>query len=104
MGEGPVLFGDRLRLAREHRQLSQLELARRAQVDQGWISRLESGGRHGVSLQIARDLAIALQVSLDYLTGRTTRMAVSEDTPGEHGLVERDGVSATASLLAGHSC
>ena len=63
-------FADRLRKARERRKLTTRDLAKLASVDHTWISRLETGERQNVSLQVALRLAQALDVSLDWLVAR----------------------------------
>lgn len=60
-------LGSRLKHAREERGLSQRELARVAQVDHTWISRVEEELRHNISFEAAKRLAVALGVTLDYL-------------------------------------
>jgi transcriptional regulator with XRE-family HTH domain len=62
-------FADRVRHARSKRGLSQRDLAKQAQIDHAWVSRLEAGERNNISLLAAKRLAEALQVSLDYLAG-----------------------------------
>jgi len=63
-------FSDRLRAAREMRALSQLELAERAQLQQAAVSHYEGGARRP-SLQNLRRLSEALEVTTDYLVGRS---------------------------------
>jgi transcriptional regulator with XRE-family HTH domain len=75
-------IGERLRRARERRGWNQRELARNAHVDHAWVSRLESGEKQNVSLDVARRLALALGISTDYLAGLTTRpLPVQEESP-----------------------
>lgn len=63
-------LGSRLKQAREERGLSQRELARVAQVDHTWISRVEEELRHNISFEAAKRLAQALGVTMDYLAER----------------------------------
>lgn len=63
------IFAQRLRAQRELLGLSQMELAKRADLDSPLISNLESGKRAGLTLAHARRLARALGVSLDNLAG-----------------------------------
>jgi transcriptional regulator with XRE-family HTH domain len=63
------IFCTRLRAQREQRGWNQSELARHAGVPSQVISRLESGARAGLTLEVARRLARALGVSLDTLAG-----------------------------------
>jgi hypothetical protein len=59
-GENP------LRVLREWRDMTQLELGRRTDIGQGYISDLESGRRKGTAAALKR-LADALKVPLDLL-------------------------------------
>ena len=62
-----VLFGEKLRLLRRERQLSQSELARRVGLSShAVLSNLESG-RKEPSLDLALTLACALETTFDYL-------------------------------------
>lgn len=62
-------MGDRIKKRRLRKGWSQRELARQATIDVAWVSRLETGERANVSLAVAKRLALALDVSLDYLSG-----------------------------------
>jgi transcriptional regulator with XRE-family HTH domain len=64
------VFKDRLRRARELRQLNQAELATRARLQPSAISHFETGTRQP-SFDNLRRLADALAVSIDYLLGRS---------------------------------
>jgi transcriptional regulator with XRE-family HTH domain len=64
------IFPRRLRSAREMRELSQLELADRARLQQAAVSLYESGARRP-SLRNLRRLSEALEVTTDYLVGRS---------------------------------
>jgi transcriptional regulator with XRE-family HTH domain len=59
----------RVRQARQHRQLTQVELAERAGVAQSVISKLERGALTNPSTDALRRLARTLGVSMDYLAG-----------------------------------
>ena len=63
------IFPDRLRTAREHRQLNQGELAKRSGLQASAISHFETGTRKP-SFDNLRRLADALEVTTDYLLGR----------------------------------
>ena len=65
-----AIFPRRLRAARELRELSQLELAARARLQQAAVSHYESGTRRP-SLRNLRRLSEALEVTTDYLVGRS---------------------------------
>ena len=64
------MFGERLRKMRKTRKLSQEQLSTLTKIDQSDISKMERGER-GISLKQATVLADALDISLDYLAGRT---------------------------------
>ena len=63
------IFCTRLKAQRERLGWNQSELARRSGVPSQVISRLESGARAGLTLEVARRLARALGVGLDALAG-----------------------------------
>ena len=67
-----MTFGERLRRLRELAGLSQAELARRSGLNRANINMLESGARTGLTVESARRLARALNVTLDYLVGDST--------------------------------
>jgi transcriptional regulator with XRE-family HTH domain len=58
-------YGERLRLAREHKGLTQIELAELSGVNQSTISKIESGHQHSSSLD--NDLAYAIDVDVFWL-------------------------------------
>jgi transcriptional regulator with XRE-family HTH domain len=73
--ESKGIFPRRLRAAREMRALSQLDLAERAKLQQAAVSHYESGGRRP-SLRNLRRLSEALEVTTDFLVGRSDDPAV----------------------------
>tara|TARA_R110000787_G_scaffold9229_2_gene32503 strand:- start:4421 stop:4783 length:363 start_codon:yes stop_codon:yes gene_type:complete len=80
------IFKERLRTAREFRQLSQGELAKRAGLQASAVSHFETGTRKP-SFDNLKRLADALRVTTDYLLGRTEDMegsAVSADQLHRH--------------------
>ena len=64
-----MTLGQRIQTRRDHQHLGLRELAREAGVDAGLLSKLESGVRQRVTLEVAKKLARALGVSIDYLAG-----------------------------------
>ena len=66
-------FPERLRYVREVRQLSQVELAQKTKMPSTSISHLEAGSRKP-SFDNLRRLAVALEVSTDYLLGRVEKL------------------------------
>jgi len=75
------IFKERLRAARELRKLNQSELALKAKLPPSSIAHFESGSRKP-SFDNLKRLASMLDVSTDYLLGRTNdpAMAQSSDT------------------------
>ena len=65
----PKRIGAVLKRLREGKGMSQLELAKRAKVAQGYISDLEAGGKKNPGVETLRKLAKALGVSLMELLG-----------------------------------
>lgn len=65
-------FADRLKLARRLRAITQQELANRAHLQPSAVSHFESN-RRTPSFENLRRLADALDVSTDYLLGRTEK-------------------------------
>ena len=64
-----MALGERLRQLRELANLSQNELAKRANVPRPIISDVESGKQKGITLENARRIARVLGVTLDLLAG-----------------------------------
>jgi transcriptional regulator with XRE-family HTH domain len=73
------IFPDRLRTARERRGLSQGQLAERAGLQASAVSHFETGGRKP-SFDNLKRLADALNITTDYLLGRTSDMEGSAAT------------------------
>jgi transcriptional regulator with XRE-family HTH domain len=69
-------FSERLRNARELRKLSQSELAAKSGLQPSAVSHFESG-RRSPSFQNLKAVADALQVTTDYLIGRSDEPNVS---------------------------
>lgn len=72
----PEKFPDRLKSTRELRALSQAELALKTKLQPTAISHFETGNR-SPSFDNLRRLADALNVSTDYLMGRTDEMKLA---------------------------
>jgi transcriptional regulator with XRE-family HTH domain len=91
-------LGERLRRYRAEKQVSQAELARRAEVSPAYLSELESGAGRRPSGRILLALAQALGVTIADLLGRDIRPAGTEaglppgleDFAKEHGLPKAD--------------
>ncbi len=74
--DSPDLFPERLKSARETRELTQSALAVLARLPQSSVAHFEAGARKP-SFENLRRLANALQVTTDYLLGRTDEMGRS---------------------------
>jgi len=75
-------FPGRLKDARDARGLSQLDLAQKSGLQPSAISHFETGGRKP-SFDNLQLLADVLEVSTDYLLGRTVSMAPGTDRPNQ---------------------
>jgi transcriptional regulator with XRE-family HTH domain len=73
------IFKIRLRAARDLRQLNQTELALKAKLPPSSIAHFESGSRKP-SFDNLKRLASALDVSSDYLLGRSDDPAVAQSS------------------------
>ena len=71
------LFKNRLKSARELRSISQSDLGRKAGLPISSIAHFESGSRKP-SFDSLRKLAIALEVTTDFLLGTTDNPSLSE--------------------------
>jgi transcriptional regulator with XRE-family HTH domain len=67
----PSVFGRRLRQARDLRVMTQAQLAEKSRVSAVMISHFETGVRPSASADSLVKLSNALEVSIDYLLGRT---------------------------------
>jgi len=77
---GPAdLFPQRLREARELRELSQADLAKKATLQPSAVSHFETGTRRP-SFANLRRLADALAVSIDFLLGRSNSISGTAQT------------------------
>lgn len=72
-----ALFTARLQQMRKKRNLNQEELAQKSKLASTAISHFESGSRKP-SFENLRKLADALEVSIDYLMGRTDNISSSQ--------------------------
>ena len=94
MPESRDVFPARLRAAREKRGLTQGELAKRAGLQMSAISHFETGTRKP-SFENLRRLADALDVTTDYLLGRTEEF----DGSAAAAKLHRHGANLTATDL-----
>lgn len=82
-----MTLGERIRLIRQRRGLSQNELSRQAGVRQALISELEAGKKQDTTGSVLRRLAHVLGVSVDYLVG----MYEDTDSPYEPAALDLVG-------------
>jgi transcriptional regulator with XRE-family HTH domain len=78
----PGIFEQRLRAARELRNMSQGELAEKAGLQPSAISHFETGGR-SPSFDNLKRLADALNVTTDFLLGRVDEPMISGPAVGK---------------------
>lgn len=89
-------IGDRLRILREFRDITQQELADRAGCSIDTIRKLEQGVRQSANLATLRALADALDVELERLLGQPT---VTTSAPDDGGLLDlRDAIQDIAAI------
>jgi transcriptional regulator with XRE-family HTH domain len=89
-------IGDRIRSLREFRDLTQEELATRAEVHVDTIRKLEQGQRQSARINTLRALARALDVQLERLVGQPT---VTQQLQDDGGLLElRDAIQDIGAL------
>jgi transcriptional regulator with XRE-family HTH domain len=67
------IVGERILLARRRRRITQKDLAQQVGLSAKHLSQVETGVKHGLHMQAESILLLAdaLQVSTDYLLGRT---------------------------------
>ena len=60
-------FGEMVRAIRQAKGLTQVQLAKRAKIPQGYIAEIENGTKTNPSLDVLRRLAKALKVTVGEL-------------------------------------
>jgi transcriptional regulator with XRE-family HTH domain len=89
-------IGDRIRVLREFRDVTQQELADRAGCSIDTIRKLEQGVRQSAALATLRALARALDVELERLLGQPT---VTSSAPDDGGLLDlRDAIQDVGAI------
>jgi transcriptional regulator with XRE-family HTH domain len=98
----PSLFGKRVKSLRDHRHWSQVDLATRSKVPAVMISHFETGARQSASADTLTKLANALNVSIDYLIGRTDKpeLATSPKVEAVLRKLEKASDSTISTVLA----
>lgn len=66
-----ISVGERIRLLRKRKQLSQIALSARSGIDRTYLSDIENGKRN-ISLLTLNNLALALDVPIEMLLSRPT--------------------------------
>ena len=94
------ILGERLRAVRESRGLTQEEVALRAHLPRPAISRLERGERDHVRSDVLGRLAIALEVSTDYLLGLDTQAQAQRNGSSKCSKQTKGRVKAKAPAVA----
>lgn len=89
-------MGDRIRVLREFRDITQDELARRSGVSVDTIRKLEQGVRESARINTLRGIARALDVQLERLIGQPT--VTTQLTPDGGLLALRDAIQDPGSL------
>ena len=74
-----MLFGDRLKILREEKEVTQKELGRAIGVSDRVIGYYESNDRFPKDESVLRNIADFFSVSVDYLLGRTTNRNGASD-------------------------
>ncbi|WP_199746345.1 helix-turn-helix domain-containing protein [Erwinia sp. 198] len=64
-----ISVGERIRLFRKRKQLSQIALSKRSGIDRTYLSDIENGKRN-ISLLTLNNLALALDVPIEVLVSR----------------------------------
>ncbi|GHV92709.1 hypothetical protein AGMMS50268_32120 [Spirochaetia bacterium] len=72
------IFSERVKSAREMRELTQNELGLKANLPPSSIAHFEAGSRKP-SFETLKKLATALEVTTDYLLGRVVEPSMAED-------------------------
>ncbi|MDU3801825.1 helix-turn-helix domain-containing protein [Paraclostridium bifermentans] len=76
--EEKLIFANRLREERERLGLMQKEMAQKLEVPPNTYNGYETGKR-SPSLEVARHIADTLEISVDYLLGRTDRRNITKE-------------------------
>ena len=91
--EGPI--GERIRIYRQRRGLSQRELAGLIQRSESWLSQVERGVRSVDKLSVLIDIAKILKVKVETLSGQPFSLA-------PNGEPDLDGMAAIQSALGAY--
>jgi len=67
-------LADKVRVKREEKEMTQAELAKKSGLTQATISRIESGELKQIKSEAIKRLAVALNVTADFLIGDLPKM------------------------------
>ena len=81
------IFSQRLSAARKFRGLSQIDLARKTRLKQSAVSQFETG-RRAPSFHNLLRLADALEVSADFLLGRSNSVEMPRNRVARKGITQ----------------
>ena len=73
-----VILGERVKMLREQLKMTQVKLAEDSYLTQATISRIEGGKIEELKSEALVNLAKALETTVDYLVGKTTKMVPDE--------------------------
>lgn len=73
-----VSLGEKLKGLRQKRDMNQTQLADASGITQATISRIESGEVKQLKSEALKKLAEALEVTVDYLVGKTNKLTPSD--------------------------
>lgn len=73
-----VQFGQRVKVKREEKGMTQVDLAKASDLTQATISRIESGEVTQVRSENLKKLSQALGVTIDFLVGKSLKMGIEE--------------------------
>lgn len=91
-------FGNRLRLLREEKELTQIDLAKTLSIANSTISQYEAGNRMPDAHMLER-LATFFNVSVDYLLGRTDIQRPEETPPFDYNIIYKQRDEGDAYLV-----
>lgn len=81
----PLEVGERIRLARKYKNVSQIEAASAAGIAVNSL-RLYEAGKRTPNIQQLRHIADALGVNVLYLIGASSEIEEEDDVPAKHGI------------------
>lgn len=74
-----VVFGRRIRELRERKGIEQLELAKRVNISQSKMNKIETGFQKRIEPEILVELSKVLGATVDYIVGKSDNPHLTED-------------------------